>query len=198
MPPLQKKNKFKWGFKKWSDDTTIRLRKELELLPSSALCAFDLCNHLNIPIFEPNMIKGLDAKKLNHLLNEGSSDWSAATIPLGVDKNIIIHNTQHSAPRQQSNLMHELAHILCEHKVPSEIINLGLSGFLRHHNEEQENEANWLGACLQLPRPALLWALKKEMSEEDISTHFNASAEMVRYRINITGVRKQLFFRRKK
>jgi Zn-dependent peptidase ImmA (M78 family) len=88
--------------------------------------------------------------------------------------------------------MHELAHIICEHKVSDEILNTGLIGFLRNHDVQQENEAEWLGSCLQLPRPALVWALKEKMNNGEIAEYFNASEEMVRYRINITGVNKQI------
>jgi len=194
MPQQKKKTKFKRGFKKWSDDKTVEIRKELGLFAYSPLCAFDLCNHLEIPIFEPNQIKGLSKEKLDILLNSGGSHWSAATIPVDNEKYIIIHNPNHSDARQQSNLMHELAHILCNHKTSDDKIDLGLSGFLRNHNEEQENEAEWFGACLQLPRPVLLWALKQNMSEKEIAMYYNASMEMVKYRINITGVKRQLSY----
>lgn len=188
------KVKYKRGFKKWSDEKSIEIRKELGLYPSSPLCAFDLCKSLKIPVFEPNEIKGMSEENLNVLLNSGEKHWSAASVPINDDKYLIIHNPKHSKSRQQSNLMHELAHILCKHKIADDKKNTGLSGFLRNHDEEQENEAEWFGACLQLPRPALIWALKKGMTMEDISSHFNASIEMVRYRINITGVKRQLAY----
>lgn len=187
-----KKNSFKPGFKSWADKKSIEIRKSLGLEANQPLCAFDLCKHLEIPIFVPQDIKNLDTKYLNILLGEGKEHWSAATIPLQNDKAIIIHNPEHSIQRQQSNLMHELAHVLCLHKVDPEIKETGLAGFLRHHNQEQENEANWFGGCLQIPRQALLWALKQKMSEPEMSAYFVASEEMVKYRINITGVRKQM------
>jgi len=188
MPPLKKKIKYRYGFKKWSDDKTISLRKELGLYPSSPLCAFDLCKHLGIPLFVPDEIEGLSEKHLNNLLGEGNSHWSAASIPVQ-DKFLIVHNPTHTSARQQSNLMHELAHIICDHKIPEDKTNLGLSGFLRNHDEAQENEAEWFGACLQLPKPALIWALKNKMTENEIAEHFNASKEMVKYRTNISGAK---------
>ncbi|MFD0798453.1 ImmA/IrrE family metallo-endopeptidase [Maribacter chungangensis] len=194
MSQQKKKPKFKRGFKKWSDDKCLELRKKLGLKNISPLCGFDLCKFFKIPILTPGEIKGQDPKMLKHLLSNGSNDWSAATVPLGNDKYLVIHNNTHSLPRQQSNVMHELAHIICGHKVDQDKLSLGLSGFLRDYNEEQENEAEWLGACLQLPRPALIWALKKGMSERDIADYFNASIEMTRYRINITGVKAQLHY----
>jgi hypothetical protein len=187
-----KKNSFKRGFKTWADKKSIEIRKDIGLKPTEPLCGFELCKHLNISVFIPQDIQKLDSNHLDILLGEGKDHWSAATIPIKDNKYIIIHNPEHSSQRQQSNLMHELAHVLCEHKVDAEIKETGLTGLLRHHNQEQENEANWFGSCLQLPREALIWALKQNMTETEISNHFNASEEMVKYRINISGVKVQL------
>lgn len=192
----QNKIKYKRGFKKWTDEKVIEIRKELGLYASSPLCAFQLCNHLNIPILEPSDVQGMSQEHLDVLLNSGVSDWSAATIPLPNEKFIIIHNPNHSEGRQQSNLMHELAHIICKHKVSQSKLQTGLTGFLRNLDEQQENEAEWFGSCLQLPRPALLYSLKKNMTIDNMASHYNCSTEMVQYRINITGVKRQLAYRR--
>lgn len=194
MPLQQKKIKYKRGFKKWTDEKVVELRKELGLYASSPLCAFKLCEYLKIPIFEPSNVQGLSDEILNELLVNGSSHWSAATIPISDENFLIIHNPTHSPARQQSNLMHELAHILCKHEVSEKVKNTGLSGFLRNFDEEQENEAEWLGACLQLPKPALIVSLKKKMSLEEIAKHYNCSLEMAQYRINISGVKRMLAY----
>lgn len=191
MSQPKKKSKFRYGFKKWADLTVIQLRTELELKPVDPLCAFKLCHHLKIPIFTPKEVPGMSENHLDHLLGNGSENWSAATVLVSNENYLILHNPNHSSARQQSNLMHEIAHIVCKHKVPDETLATGLSGFLRNHNEDQEIEAEWLGGCLQLPRPALLWALKEKMTNEEIATYFNASEEMVKYRLNITGVNRQ-------
>jgi hypothetical protein len=195
MSQYKKQNKFRYGFKKWADDTSIQFRIDLGLNQNDPLCAFVLSDHLGIPIFTPQLIPDLKTEYVDQLLGNGKEQWSAATVPISDTENIILHNPTHSSARQQSNLMHELAHVICGHKVPEEIVKTGLIGFLRNHNEQQENEAEWLGSCLQLPRPALIWALKKEMSNFEIAEHFNASEEMVKYRINVTGVKKQLINR---
>lgn len=192
MTQPKKVKTYRRGFKKWADDTAIDLRNELGLKPISPLCAFEVCKHLDIPILTPEVIPNMEENHIVNLIGEGSEHWSAATIPIANEKYLIVHNPIHSNARQQSNLMHEIAHVLCEHKVPDSTKDFGLSGFLRNHNEEQENEAEWLGACLQLPRPALIWALRNKMTNKEIAEHFTASEEMVRYRINITGVKIQL------
>lgn len=192
MSQLKKQSKFRYGFKKWADDTSIQFRMDLGLRANDPLCAFVLSDHLDIPIFTPQLITGLSTEHIDHLLGNGKEQWSAATLPISDSESIILHNPTHSSARQQSNIMHELAHVICGHKVPEEIVNTGLTGFLRNHDEQQENEAEWLGSCLQLPRPALIWALKEKMTNIEIAEHYNASEEMVNYRINITGVKKQI------
>lgn len=198
MPQPKQKKKYRYGFKKWSDETSVDFRKKLDLKASEYLCAFKLCDYLNIPLLVPSKIEGLNGEHLENLLGDGSNHWSAASIPIGNGKFIIVHNPTHSRARQQSNLMHELAHIICKHEIPEEKTKIGLSGFLRNHDEQQENEAEWLGGCLQLPKQALFVALKSGMSEDQIAEHFNASKEMVRFRANISGVKKQLAYMKKK
>ena len=87
--------------------------------------------------------------------------------------------------------MHEIAHVLCEHTP----IGLNCAGrlpfFIREYDSEQEEEAAWLGGCLQLPRPALLWAIKRNMTIEAMMQHFCASNELLQYRRRITGVDQQ-------
>jgi hypothetical protein len=183
--------KFRRGFKTWADNKALEIRTQLGLKDCDPVCAFDLCRLLDIPVCTPFDIQGLPSEYLKALLNEGSEYWSAATIPVGKSF-IIIHNPTHTPARQQSNLMHELAHILCEHKLSESKEIMGLPECLRDFNEDKENEADWLGGCLQLPRPALWYCLRRGMSMEDIAKQYNCSVEMAQYRINITGVKIQM------
>ena len=65
---------------------------------------------------------------------------------------------------------------------------------LREFDEVQEEEAKCLGAALQLAKPCLFWANKRSMSYEDIANYFNASKDMVTYRMNMTGIAKRTHF----
>lgn len=87
--------------------------------------------------------------------------------------------------------MHEIAHIICEHDADT-FQQVGSFPFmLRTYNSEQEGEAEWLGAALQLPRVALSWAKRSRMDYTAIAEHFGCSLEIARYRCNVTGVNKQ-------
>jgi Zn-dependent peptidase ImmA (M78 family) len=69
-------------------------------------------------------------------------------------------------------------------------INSGMA--LRTHNEEQEEEANWLAGCLLLPREALVTIRRMGYSDEEACSEYGVSPAMLRFRLNITGVDVQL------
>lgn len=179
------------GFKTQSEAWAVDLRRALDLNPQDPLAAEQLASHLGVFLVGPHDIPGMDAVTLWQLLSTDPSSWSALTISVG-DQPVIIRNTEHAKTRQQSDLMHELAHLLCKHE-PSMVLQISEFPYpLRDYDEEQEAEASWLGGCLQLPRPALLWAARRQLSEAAMVLHFGASVDLIRYRRQVTGVTRQL------
>jgi hypothetical protein len=74
-------------------------------------------------------------------------------------------------------MIHELSHIICKHQ-PIKIGTLpGLPFPVREYDAGQEEEAIWLGACLQLPRAGLLWARRQGMGDEEIAEYYGASIQ---------------------
>ena len=63
---------------------------------------------------------------------------------------------------------------------------------LRTYNEEQEEEANWLGGCLLLPRDALIAIKRRGRPDGDACAEYGVSPAMLRFRYNVTGVETQL------
>lgn len=180
---------FKRGFKSNSEKISLDYRKTLGLQQHEPLSACDLANHLKIKIVTPKNIFPAKSESLRILST--SNNWSALTMPCKSGSRIIILNDKHSKARQESDLMHEIAHVILNHETSSSKKLDGFDILLRDYNEEQEKEAEWLGACLQLPRYALLYHLNKNHKTQEISVIFNASEQMVKYRINSTGVKKQ-------
>lgn len=197
MPQPQKNPVFSRGFKKWTDDKVIEIRKQLGLKEYSPICAFDLCRLYNIPVLTPSDFTELASNYKSELLVDGASLWSALTIRVSGSSHIIIHNPTNSPQRQQSDIMHELGHIICGHTLGDSDSGC-FTGGLRNIDGEKEDEASWFGACMQLPRPALLYCLKRKMSIEAIAKEYNCSVDMARYRINKSGVNKQLSYAKKK
>jgi Zn-dependent peptidase ImmA (M78 family) len=113
------------------------------------------------------------------------------------NEKIILHNNFHSKKRQQSDLMHELSHVILGHEIPEEQAKLCAQLGLHYYNPVHEEEAKFLGGCLQITRLGLLWALKKGDSESEISDYYIASNDLVSYRLHITGVVRQKSFTRR-
>jgi Zn-dependent peptidase ImmA (M78 family) len=183
---MAKKSILPRGFKSQAERLSRDFRSQLNLNEIAPLCAFKLAEHLDI-IVEP-MENILTPKQIDILKDTFSALW----MPNVDGDKVIIHNNFHSAHRQQSNVMHEIAHIIRKHEIPEEIKILRLPSNLIYYNELQEEEAKYLGACLQIPREGLLQALKQNRTEAYISEHFSASPQMVKYRLNSTGVLKQI------
>lgn len=182
------KAQFRRGFKADADRKAVQCRIDLDLKPYDPLPCLRLAKHLNLEVLTPSDIEGLSPSMLDALLHDTGSDaWSAIT--LGVEKpSLIIHNSSHSLARTESNIMHEIAHVLLEHPMCEIDTSFGIP--LRKYDAQQEIEAEWLGACLQLPKEALLkYYVYEKMSADDISAKFNASVQMVNYRIGVSGVK---------
>ena len=186
--------KLRRGFKAEAERISLGLRNEMGLNKYSPLDAFELSKHLGISIYTPQEL-GLE-EELIKILTGPSSGWSAFTLINKRGKKVIVHNDKHHIHRQQSNIMHELSHIICKHATDAEsgnYSNYTLPTYMREYNEDQESEATYLGSCLQLPRECLLWAIGSQgMNKKQISNHFFASVDMVTFRINSTGIKYQL------
>jgi Zn-dependent peptidase ImmA (M78 family) len=101
-------------------------------------------------------------------------------------------NPTHSKKRQRNDLMHELSHIILKHK-PNRI-DVTRDGLLilKNYEKTQEEEADWLAGCLLLPRKLLLQVVKQRNSMEQTSDNLGVSVALLKYRINVTGISRQM------
>jgi Zn-dependent peptidase ImmA (M78 family) len=185
----------KRGFKAKAEKLAQEYRDKMSLHVCSPLCAFKLAEHLQISVY--SAIEFLSSSDEIERLSNENFGWSALTMVTRANNRIIIHNPYHSKARQQSDIMHEIAHVICEHKhiLPQYDFEIPLG--MRTFDEVQEEEAICLGSTLQITRPGLLWALKRNYTIEQIADHFNSSVEMATYRTQISGVNKQRAYRKK-
>ncbi|WP_347160312.1 ImmA/IrrE family metallo-endopeptidase [Pontibacter chitinilyticus] len=178
--------KLRRGFKTEAERRSVQLRKELGLRAYDCLLARQLADYLGITIFAVNEIPGLTGSDVETIC---SGDVSAVAV-IGCTPPLIIHNHLHAPTRQESDLMHEIAHCMLGHR--SKCQEEKQSFFLHSYDPEQEEEAQWLGGCLQIPREGLVWALRQGMDVAAVASWFKASRQMVSYRRSITGVSRQL------
>lgn len=186
----------KRGFKTNAEKISIELRKSIGLKCHDRMDCIQILSQLaNFMIKEFNAVAieisemskyGLAPNLIETLCNTRGNEVSAVLLRKDKDY-IIIYNQSHSSNRINSSIAHEISHILCEHNF--NILSLNQSNCLiRELPKEFEDEADWLSSCILVPREGLLWAIRRGMSHDEIASHFGVSAQMVRWRVNTTGV----------
>ena len=182
---------FRRGFKTWAEEIALRVRRKLKLPPAAPLDPLRLAELLSVTVVGPDELRDLPEDCRRRLINDHSENWSAITVANG-KHHLIVINTAHAATRQNSDLAHELAHVVLGHE-PSMMFASPDSGIaLRTHNKEQEDEANWLAGCLLLPRDALFSIRSRRLSDEEACREYRISSAMLRFRVNASGVDIQL------
>lgn len=167
------------------------IRAELYLDPHSPLDMWGLADHLGIPVHPLSSLNG-DGRvvaALEYLRGLDHSEVSAMTIfpDWPNRRRVVILNDAHSLARQHSDLAHELAHGLLLHEPGYPIVN-----GCRDYRQSDESEAAWLSGCLLVPRDAALVVARSDTPVSQAAADFAVSVEMMTWRINVTGVRRQV------
>lgn len=185
-------NTLERGFKSWAERTSLAFRKELGVPVDARLMPEQLAAYLGVELWTPNQVPGMTKELLNQLLKVDPWGWSAAGMQVH-DRGIIIYNPQHSRGRQVSDITHELAHFILDHQPAKIILSADLDGMsMRSFNQKQEDEANCLAWTLLLPREALVRAKGRRLTLEQIAEKYGVTKSLATYRVNATGVEKQL------
>ena len=179
------------GFKAWAERTASTVRREQDLLPTEPLDPLQLAAHLGVRVVSPQDYPDLPLDIRIQLLERDPTGWSAATLFVG-DSAIVIYNSEHSQGRQRSDIVHELAHILLEHDPATVVFSEDGRMATRTFDQKQEDEANWLGWTLLLPRNALVVARQGRMAKAQIARAYGVSEQLVGYRLRVTGVDIQM------
>lgn len=183
---------FDRGFKSWAERTSANIRRELDLSPYDRLDVFKLAEFLEVTACTPRDFPGLPSDVLHQLLDHDPWGWSAACLTRHDGTMLLIYNPRKSRGRMASDIAHELAHIILEHKPSTIIFSHDGSFAMRTYDQKQEDEANWLAWSLLLPREALLRAKQNALSAEDTAVMYGVTSQLVHYRMRMTGVSVQL------
>lgn len=188
---------FERGFKSWAERTSQNFRRDFELPAHAPLEPALLATHLGVRLCTPKDIPGLPHEILNQLLKHDPSGWSAVSI-YQRDCGLVIYNPAHSKGRQSSDIMHELAHLVLDHKPATVILSHDGTLVMRSYDQKQEDEANWLAWCLLLPRDALIRCARGALSVEVIAEQYGVSTTLVNFRLRVTGVQAQIHTHQRK
>lgn len=187
----KQESRFPRGFKTWCENVSLQYRKEMGLEPVGPIDTWALAKKLNVTVLKAQEVPGIARETLDVLIKDDPKSWSAATLCYS-GAYMIVLNPMNSIGRTNSDLAHELAHILIGHDAARIDITPDHMLMLQNYDRGQEAEADWLAGCLLLPRAALLHIRKKGMEKADAVRVYGVSPEMFDYRMGITGVNRQI------
>lgn len=178
------------GFKAEAERAAAGARAELGIDPMGPLSPWRYAEHLGVRVLDFEKLALPEAHRRQLLVTDPDS-WSGLTLREGSTIAVVI-NPSHPPARQCSTLMHELAHVLLRH-VPARV-DISSSGLLllSDYSEDQEGEADWMGAALLLPRNALILHRSRGASTQEIAATFCISEALAEWRLRMTGADVQL------
>lgn len=160
------------GFKAEAEREAARVRKELGLSPHDRLDPRDLASHLSVLIVDAAEL--VDIAELEELERLQAFAFSAATFDIE-DRKIIVVSPLRNSGRQNSDIAHELAHLMLKHDL-SEIREVDGMPF-RTCKPDEEEEATAFGGTLLLPRPLLLSATRRGANVDQIATQYDVTVD---------------------
>jgi len=176
------------GFKTEAERLAERLRAQLGLRPIDCLKIIDLARHLGVAVYSAGDLVSRTA--LDDLERVQPGSFSAATFHLPEGRTVAVYNPLREPGRTNSDIAHELAHVLLDHRL-RDLQRIGGHTFFAC-DPDQEEEANWLAGCLLLPRPLLLHEAYAGATAESIAERYEVSLPMARFRLNASGVTLQV------
>jgi IrrE N-terminal-like domain len=182
---------FRRGFKSQCERRAVEFRRDHGLPDHAPLSATTLASSLDVLVWSTNDVKGMSSEDLAILNDPVDDSWSACTLNMS-GKNLILTKGAGSIGRLNSVTMHEMAHIILGHKLADAIALDDGSLVPATFDQEQEDEADWLGGALLLPRPALVKGLYANKSVASMCDEYVVTRDMLNWRLKMTGVEFQL------
>lgn len=185
-------------FKKDAEAWSVDIRQQLGLASHVACPARCVAELYGVSVTPVQSLPGLVETDLSDLFPDQQAvtqkiKWLlradqkfSAVVAIVREYKMVLYNADHSAARQESDIMHELAHIICEH--PGDCLQLNADIALRQYNTQYEEEAKWLGATLQIPEQGLFQLVRNGHSNQAIAEIYGASVDMVTFRRNKLGI----------
>ena len=176
------------GFRAEAERLSKDIWAGMRLTPDDRMDAVKLAEHVGCIVRPADAL--VDMAKLEELYRIQDDAFFACTFELPRSRFAVVFNPLMSERRRNSDVAHEVAHIVLGHSL-SRLARLGDLAFLTC-DRQQEEDAAWLSGCLLLPRFALINDLRKRRNSATIATSRMLSREMVDYRVRVTGASRQL------
>lgn len=171
------------GFKSYAEQIAGEVRVEMGLAPHGRLCSFALAEHLGVPTISFSTLLADSTELSSKQRGALHKEVHGLCVPLADGRRGIIYNDSNPPARQQSDVAHEVAHVLLQHTISDAFARQGARTI------EQEAEAVFLGGALLIPLPTALSILRRGLTTPDAAEAFGVSEEMITYRCNVSGAR---------
>jgi hypothetical protein len=192
------------GFKANAETQSLAIRRQLGLSAIVACPARLVAGWYNVIVTPLQCLPRVAQDNLQDLfpdadivsrsaahLSSRSCGFSAIAVVIS-DYKMIVFNADNSPERQESDIMHEMSHIICEH--PGDCLQLNADIGIRKYDAQCEEEAKWLGATLQIPDKGIFELVKRGYSTEQIANIYGCSLDMAIYRRRILAIDRRLSY----
>lgn len=176
------------GFKAEAERIAAELRRDLRLGESAPIDPRGAAARRGVEVRSADTL--IPRSRFEELEALQAGCFSACTLRPSPERIVIVFNPLNARTRQKSDIAHELAHLLLNHRL-SRLEHLGGTPFLLC-DATQEEEANWLAGSLLLPRALLLDAVRSGKGAATIARECAVSEQLAQWRINVTAVRRQV------
>ena len=170
------------AFKVQCERRSVELRLRAGLEPIAPLRAVDVARIYRATVWPIERLAGVPRRDRVHLVTVGRSEWLGFTLHIG-DRHLIVPNMALPRETQNSVVMHEVAHVMLGHGFAAASPTAG--PIVGTYDQDQEDEAAWLGSALILPRPAFSWMRRQGMSDSEAAIHFGISPALLAWRVRM-------------
>lgn len=169
------------------EQTAEKFRADLGLSPDEPLDSLRL-EVDGVRVIPVGQTDCLDVRTVSLLRGNAGGEWSAMTVPLDANNETwaVLLNDSHTAERRRVTVLEEFWHILLGHKLTK--IARVAEAYGRTYDKTEEHDAYYLASATLLPRAAIIDAVSKNRSSEQIARTFGTSSELVDYRIKRLGL----------
>lgn len=158
------------------------VRRELGLSDSVPFDAHLWAKEYGIPFVSlQDLVDAAGA--VQHFMRERPDRWSAALVKNGTG-HLVVYNSAHADVRVRSDLAHEIAHLVAEHKLNAAWMeDARCSGA----SKPQEKEAGELAGALLVPLETAKAHAIKRRPASSLANQFGVSLEMASWRMQVSG-----------
>ena len=174
-----------YGFKAKANRIAIGIRHQLRLAEYAPIDVRELAARLDLQIIPLSAFKEWCPEQVSQLNKRDGGQFSAALVYLGKGQRIIIVNDNHSLARQNSDIAHEIGHVLLAHPLGD------LSSMMdcRDSHQDLEDEASHLAGHLLIPNEAAKHIININLENNLAQASYGVSRQMLNWRLNTSGAR---------